>query len=295
MKDGMLEFKDAPMFGRVMRDPEICKGVLERVLGFEVEHIEYLNTEQVLDPATDAKGVRLDVFVRNSEHVFDIEMQVAHDLELGKRLRYYQASLDQASLDKGTHYELLEESYVIFICDFDPYGFGLPAYRLERRCMEQGRVDVRDRSHWLVLNASAWSKDEVAARASLLEYVHTGAWPEDDLIRQIDASVQSANQDREWRRSAMGFMTVEHDHRARMYAATRRGLEQGRTEGLAKGRERGLEEGRQEGRTEGRQQGEQAFASLADKLLDAGRVDDLKRATHDERFRQSLFEEFHIG
>ena len=29
---GMLEFKDAPMFGRVMRNEELCKQVLEVIL-----------------------------------------------------------------------------------------------------------------------------------------------------------------------------------------------------------------------------------------------------------------------
>ncbi len=73
----------------------------------------------------------------------------------GKPLRQG-ASIDQACLDKGEDCTTLYESYVIFVCDFDAYGKGLPAYHLERACLEDATVDIADESHWLVLNASAW-------------------------------------------------------------------------------------------------------------------------------------------
>ncbi len=36
-----LVFTDDFMFGAVMREPEICKGVLERLLHVKIDHIEY--------------------------------------------------------------------------------------------------------------------------------------------------------------------------------------------------------------------------------------------------------------
>ena len=36
-----LVFTDDFMFGAVMREPEICKGVLERLLHTRIDHIEY--------------------------------------------------------------------------------------------------------------------------------------------------------------------------------------------------------------------------------------------------------------
>ncbi len=275
MRDGMLELKDAPMFGRVMRDAEICKEVLERFLGMDIDHIEYLTSEHTLDPATDAKGVRLDVFARGSDKVFDIEMQIASTASMGRRMRYYQASIDQATLDKGEDYTTLYESYVIFVCDFDAYHRGLPAYHLERTCMEDATVDVADASHWLVLNASAWDKDEDEKRSGLLNYIHTSNTQDDELVRKISTVVDKVNSDAQWRERAMGFMTVEHSHRA--------GLHQARKEGI----ELGLAEGRKEGLVEG----ETRFARLADTLLDAGRIDDLKRASNDAAYRDMLFRE----
>ena len=255
MKDGRLELKDAPMFGRVMCDPQICKEVLERFLGIQIERIEYLNAEQALDPATSARGVRLDVFARGSGKVFDIEMQVTPDEELGKRLRYYQASIGRA----------------------------LPAYHLERVCAEDDSITIGDRSHWLVLNAHAWRNDLDAGRSGLLHYIHANAAADDELIQRIDDAVQRANDDAEWRSVAMGFMTVEHDHRVRMRQATERGLR----EGL----ERGLEEGREQGLEQGLVQGQALYAGLVDKLLAEGRLEDLKRSAEDAAFRNQLLEE----
>lgn len=279
VKDGKLEFKDAPVFGRVMRDPEICKGVLERILGFAIDHVEYLNTEDALDPATDAKGVRLDVFAKGAGRVYDVEMQIAYDPTLGRRMRYYQASIDQACLGKGDHYDLLPESYVVFICLTDAYGRGLPVYHLERRCDEDATVRIADDSHWLVLNASAWEADADPLRGRLLQYVYGSESAEDALIDQIADAVREVNADAAWRERAMGFMTVEHSRRAREHGFRRLGQE----EGLKEGMKQGLE------------QGEERFAALTDKLLDEGRVEDLKRAANDPSFRDALFSEFHIA
>lgn len=282
MRDRKLEFKDAPMFGRVMRDPEICKGVLERILDIEIDHIEYLNAEQAFDPATDAKGVRLDVFAKVSGRVFDVEMQVARKYDLGKRMRYYQALIDQACLERGDEYDTLAESYIIFVCDFDPYDVGSPSYRLERTCQEHEGVRVGDDSHWLVLNACAWEAEADPQRARLLEYVHTSVTTGDGFIRRIEEAVVRANTDAAWRENAMGFMTVEHDHHVQLRGARKEGFEEGVRQGL----ERGLEQGREEAAR---------YAALVDALLDAGRIDDLKRSAEDEGYRQVLLEEFRLS
>lgn len=274
MKDRKLEFKDAPMFGRVMRDPKICKGVLERILDIEIDRIEYLNAEQVLDPATDAKGVRLDVFAKGSGRVFDVEMQVARKYDLGKRMRYYQALIDQACLDRGEEYDAMDESYIIFVCDFDPYDAGLPSYRIERVCREHEDLRIGDDSHWLVLNACAWEAEANPQRARLLEYVHTSETADDGLIRQIKEAVARVNTDAAWRENAMGFMTVEHDHHVQLRGARKEGFEEGVRQGLEQGREEAAR-----------------YAALVDVLLDAGRLEDLKRSADDEAYRRSLFEE----
>jgi len=267
MKDGMLEFKDAPMFGRVMRNEELCKQVLEVILNIEIDHIEYLNTEQEISAYNDARGVRLDVYLKASDKVFDIEMQTT-DTPYGKRMRYYQAAIDSTLLNKGEDYTMLTESYIIFICTKDPFDCDIPLYTIERRCIEHDIVDNFDDSHWLILNAKAWAKDTDKARSELLQYIQNSKVGDSSLIQAISHEVDRNNSDSEWRQSVMGFMTYEmHQRGQRSYYE-------------------------QIGFTRGVEQGEARNKALIDKLLADDRIDDLKRSTTDEAFCSELYKEY---
>ena len=279
MKDGMLEFKDAPMFGRVMRNEELCKQVLEVILNIEIDHIEYLNTEQEVSAYNDAKGVRLDVYLKSSDKVFDIEMQTT-DTPYGKRMRYYQAAIDSTLLNKGEDYTKLVESYIIFISTQDPFGKDIPLYTIERRCMETDIVDNFDDSHWLILNAKAWDKDTDKARSELLQYIQSSKVGDSSLIQAISHEVDRNNSDSEWRQSVMGFMTYEiHQRGQRSY------YEQ-------IGFTRGVEQGEAIGEARGEAIGEARNKALIDKLLADDRIDDLKRSTADEAFCSELYKEY---
>ena len=120
-----LEIKDDFIFGKVMRNPKLCKKMLERILNIEIDHIEFPEIQKTLDYAFDAKSVRLDVYVKDGKGtVFNVEMQALNKDDLRKRSRYYQVMIDQGLLEKGEDYETLAQSYVIFICDFDLFGEG---------------------------------------------------------------------------------------------------------------------------------------------------------------------------
>ena len=283
MKDGMLEFKDAPMFGRVMRNEELCKQVLEVILNIEIDHIEYLNTEQEMSAYNDAKGVRLDVYLKASDKVFDIEMQTT-DTPYGKRMRYYQSAIDSSLLNKGEDYTNLVESYIIFICTKDPFGHDIPLYTIERRCMETDIVDNFDDSHWLILNANAWAKDTDKARSELLQYIQNSKVGDSSLIQAISHEVDRNNSDSEWRQSVMGFMTYEMHYKGQISHAEQKGFARGLAEGEARGRAEGVAEGIAEGEARNR--------ALIDKLLADNRLDDLKRSTTDEAFCSELYKEY---
>ena len=64
-----------------------------------------------------------------------------------------------------------------------------------------------------------------------------------------------------------------------MKYATKAGLEQGMKQGLEQGLEQGIE------------LGEARFGRLAETLLEAGRIEDLKRASTDAAFRDQLLQE----
>ena len=99
------------LFGKIMRDPEICKGVLQRILPqLNIERIEYPELQKEIKEDIDARSVRLDVYVRDDkEIIYNIEMQAVDTGELQKRSRYYQSMMDLQLLDHGQSYKLLNQ------------------------------------------------------------------------------------------------------------------------------------------------------------------------------------------
>lgn len=95
------------LFGKVMQDPELCKGVLQRILPqLHIERIEYPELQKTIKEDVDARSIRLDVYVKDEkETIYNIEMQTVVSWELPKRSRYYQSMLDLQILDKGQTYK----------------------------------------------------------------------------------------------------------------------------------------------------------------------------------------------
>ena len=58
-----------------MHDPEICAEVVERLLHIKVNRIDYPELEKTIAPYYSSKGIRLDVYIKNSDKVIDVEIQ----------------------------------------------------------------------------------------------------------------------------------------------------------------------------------------------------------------------------
>ena len=82
------------IFYKVMRHhPAECKEMLELLLGIKVDRIE-MHNEETIDVDFTSKGIRLDLYVSDSDRVFDIEIQATDTGELSQRARYYQGIMD---------------------------------------------------------------------------------------------------------------------------------------------------------------------------------------------------------
>ena len=124
-----LTFTDDYMFGEVMRNEKICKGVIERLLHIKIARVELITLQKDISPYYETRGVRYDVYVKDSDKVYDIEMQNKHYNDIEKRARYYQSMLDIDMLAKGASIKELKESFIIFICKTDPFKLGDPCYK----------------------------------------------------------------------------------------------------------------------------------------------------------------------
>ena len=63
---------------------------------------------------------------------------------------------------------------------------------------------------------------------------------------------------------------------------------------LEKYRKKAVEEGIEKGMEKGFEQGKNHLALLVGRLLEAGRMDDLKRVSYDEDYREKLLKEFEL-
>lgn len=166
-----LDFTDDFIFGKVMHNPEICAELLERLLKIKVGRIEYPELQKSIQPYYTTKGVRLDVYVKDSDRVFDIEMQSYKEEAIRKRMRYYQSMVDLDCLMKGADYSELKESFILFICTEDPLKRNLPVYTFREKCEENSDVPLNDNCTKEVYNASCYEKAEDKLVRSFLKYV----------------------------------------------------------------------------------------------------------------------------
>ena len=224
-----LTIKDNFMFGAVMMDEDNCKGLLERVLELPIERVEI---SIVYHP--EYKGVRLDVYAKDeSQTRYNVEMQVEKKPALGKRSRYYQSQMDMEMLLAGEDYAELPNTYVIFICDFDPFGEGKYRYTLRMKCEESAEVKFVDGRTIVFLNTHGKNESEVPKElVTFLNYVKedlAGSEKEfhDPYVEQLQKFVRNVKKSREMEERFMIFEEMRKEERA---AGRAEGLIQGKIE-----------------------------------------------------------------
>ena len=165
-----LKFTDHYMFEKVLQNHEICKELLERLLKIKIDHLEYPEIEKTISPYYETRGVRLDVYLKDSDKIFDIELQNSIDIDLPLRTRFYQSMVDTDNLLKGQHYSELPQSYVIFICNYDPFNSDLPIYTFRNYCEENKNLLLQDKSIKKFYNALAYEKENDIEIRAFLQY-----------------------------------------------------------------------------------------------------------------------------
>ncbi|MDD7274109.1 MAG: Rpn family recombination-promoting nuclease/putative transposase [Treponema sp.] len=256
-----LTFTDDYMFGYVMRNEEICKGLLERLLGIKIKRLEFPTLQKTIAPHYESKGVRLDVYVQDSSRVFDIEIQNSLHDDLPTRTRYYQSMMDIDLLLKGKQYSELKESFVIFVCQEDFFEENLPCYTFSNLCHEKLTLELGDKTHKIIFNASAFHQEKDVERKSILEYIKNKK-STSDFTQKIHQIVERTKENQAFRGEYMAWGLAEQD-------AEKRGYKAGVTDGISQGIMQGITKG-----------AEQAKIETAQNLLAMGlSLDNIAKAT----------------
>ncbi len=190
------------IFYKVMRhNPDVCKELLEILLEMEIDHIE-MRGEETVEIDFGSKGIRLDVYAKNSTQAFNLEMQAADTLELPERARYYQGSIDVDCLKSGEKYNALKDSYVIFICIHDLFEKGLACYSFENLCREDHSVRLNDRAFKYFFIASNCDKILDERQKAFLRVV-VGQKASDSFSKKIVQLTEEAKHNTQWKRQYM--------------------------------------------------------------------------------------------
>ena len=263
-----LTFIDDFMFTSVMRNKEICKELLERLLKIKVFDIQYPEAQKSLAPFFESKGIRLDVYVDDGERVFDIEMQTYIPEAIGKRMRYYQSIIDMDALKKGSVYTELKETFILFICTNDPFGKELPVYTFKTECQEDKTISNDDKSIKVIYNANSYEREDDPQIKAFLQYL-SNRKSTDEFTDKLDKQVEQMKISEKFKGD---YMFVKLHEWEMMEKAKKEGFEIGKAQGFEIGKSQGLEQGITKGIEQGIQQGieqgiEQASIQVAKKFI----------------------------
>ena len=213
-----IPLENDAMFAEVMRRKDLCIGLLETI--FEGRRIRDIVYEDGLSPEAQKymafnpgnKSIRLDVYFEDGDTVYDIEIQKADKGNLPKRTRMYSSMMDANMLDKGLEYEQLKDSYVIFICMFDPFHRGLTKYTFRSICEEDGGLPLGDGRCIMFLNTKGSVGDLGADMDAFFGYLNggiesigTGKDSGNEFVEKLDEYVLDINGDEDWRQGYMKY------------------------------------------------------------------------------------------
>ena len=204
-----LTLADNFIFCKVLEDnPEVCKHLIEILLNLKIDRIEKPAAEKSLKTDFISHGIRFDVYVKDGNgRSFDIEIQTTHSTSLAKRARYYQGLMDVDNVQHGTGYDVLNESYVVFLCMGDAFGKGFPVYTFRYRADEDKDFLMDDGTVNIFFNAKKYDTMKSEELRAFFKYL-CGKEPSSGFTDRLSALVERVKTNAQWRHR---FMTWEQE------------------------------------------------------------------------------------
>ena len=161
--------------------------------------------------------------------VYDVEMQVDNKKMqyLGQRSRFYTSEIDYDALRKGQDYKYLRQSYVIFICMFDPFGKGLPKYTFDENCHEDRDLYLDDKTTKIFINTFGDRSKMSKELTAVADYFASGI-VSDKYTEAVDNKVKMC---RNSERLEGTYMRLDQFIREERELAREDGRAEGRAEG----------------------------------------------------------------
>ena len=192
------------IFGIIMRQEKYCKPLLEFILGVKIKNLVYANDQETISSdVLTAKSIRLDVYVEdNAGTIYDIEVQTTNKYNLGKRTRFYQSMIDVRTLEKGHNYKKFRKSFIIFICNYDPFNKNRLIYTFRNRCDQDHSVILKDEATKIIINTTGTLGDVSPELGAVIQYLDSGV-ASTEYTKSLDKEVAAVKADEKVRREYM--------------------------------------------------------------------------------------------
>ena len=200
-----------------------------------------------------------------ANNIYNIEIQNNISGAQPKRARYHAALLDMHSLKRGNDFTQLPRSYVIFITAKDVLHGQQQIYHVDRMIRESGKP-FSDESHIIYFNTSYIDNSPLGKLAEDFHALETSKMHSPILSKRVEALKNfNAHQKGDQEMNVL--------------------LEQYRQKALKEGMEKGMEKGNL---------AKQKVMQLMGLLAEEGRIEDIKKASVDQEYLQSLLLEFQL-
>ena len=163
-----LSLMDDFLFNAMLTHPEtgekFTNKILKLLFNREFKNLKVSAQKVYAGMNTDLRGARLDVCIEGDcvsiegdeiPSVYDVEPDQnnkAKDIAaFPRRSRFYHAIIDSRSLKSGEDFGKLKQVYVIFICNYDPFGYDRVLYTIKNRCLEEPEMNYDDGAETIVL------------------------------------------------------------------------------------------------------------------------------------------------
>ena len=156
----------------------------------------------------------MDVYVESddSAEIDAAEDMSIYDLEPDKndkakyvaafpqRIRFYHAIIDSRSLKSGEDFGKLKRVYVIFICNYDPFGYDRVKYTIRNMCVEEPEMPYDDGAQTTILYTKGTKDDNISEELrQFLNYMEntTQTNAVNDTLKDIQKMVDIVKRDGE--------------------------------------------------------------------------------------------------
>ena len=235
-----LNLMDDFLFNAMLTHPEtgekFTHTILKLLFNRDFKNLKVSAQKFYAGMNTDLRGARLDVCIEGDcvdidgediTSVYDVEPDQNDKAKaiaaFPMRSRFYHAIIDSRSLKSGEDFGKLKQVYVIFICNYDLFGYDRVWYTIKNRCLEEPEMDYEDGAVTIVLYTRGTKGKISEELRQFLNYMENTDQNNEvnDELKSIQRMVDAVKRDGEV--SLRYMKSFEHDQL--MYE---RGIEQGR-------------------------------------------------------------------